>query len=87
MYHYTLRCLHTKAADAGGTARRPNPPAVFCTIMPPACARAGKPAGQHADADGIPLHLLSQLPAGFHRVFDAMPRLSCRRQSRSAWTF
>ncbi|PZC84088.1 hypothetical protein B5X24_HaOG205810 [Helicoverpa armigera] len=28
--------LHTKAADAGGTARRPNPPAVFCTIMPPA---------------------------------------------------
>ncbi|PZC83466.1 hypothetical protein B5X24_HaOG207449 [Helicoverpa armigera] len=23
-------------ADAGGTARRPNPPAVFCTIMPPA---------------------------------------------------
>ncbi|PZC84059.1 hypothetical protein B5X24_HaOG205781 [Helicoverpa armigera] len=31
-----LRCLHTKAADAGGTARRPNPPAVFCTIMPPA---------------------------------------------------
>ncbi|PZC76162.1 hypothetical protein B5X24_HaOG204938 [Helicoverpa armigera] len=53
------RGLHTKAADAGGTARRPNPPALFCTIMPPACARAGKPAGQHADAAGIPLTLHS----------------------------
>ncbi|PZC73058.1 hypothetical protein B5X24_HaOG210146 [Helicoverpa armigera] len=38
---FLLRDLHTKAADAAGTARRPNPPALFCTIMPPACTGFG----------------------------------------------